>query len=1025
MLLWHSADAANIKRSTGSGDFNNPALWTPAGAPGSGDSIIIRQGHHLNLTGNSMAEAIVVEQGAQLVISSNHKLTLNGTIMIEGTVEISEGNLDLTQPAAMILGASGVLIWNPADNSAIGATLFTNGIENLHPTSHLIIKKWYSYSQVPIGKVVTGDFGHLTLSSIDNGLLFEWDQENQFEEHRIHGILTIDQGWIVLDKSGNISNTEIGAIHLSNINSYLDLHDGEHSGTIKLTTGSITNVGGVFNGLVNGNGNVEITVNGDFTNLGKSNLILNNGVQSTGNGNVRLKVNGKFKQTLGDFRGIFNITTKSSGTASLEFGSLDVHGGIFMAQYNCHVSGGVSTLKINGDLDIRLNHANNIFRGSGLSTLAGTPSNVQLQMFVGGNMLINGVNNAEVTTSASSGSEIFHTQGDVNISSCRTSFNYGNHQTEIYITGSLVIDNAEVHLSKTKGVLTAEIGENLSLQNGNLNIKGGNGHANLNVRGNYYQSGGKFTMYNNISEPALQIVYTTISGNFTMEGGEFLFTNMPSSDVSHQLSLNGANFSLKNHAVIYQPVNLSNLKFGEIHFDRTGTINYYDKDQTAAISNIIMNITGGCTLSVQEGNMLSPASTAGGYTMLNIKSGSLLELESAKIENRKPQSFSKLLVHDGGRIRTGHAAGLYNGTSDAAVSGINNLDYELQPSSVIEYNGSQNQMITGTGTGIAQSEDHSYGILEINKSSGIAQAGSGQINIRTTLFLNRGELDLNGNNITILNGRSYGITSEEGYIRSEHPSYQTKGTVKWMHLETGTHTIPFGTDEQNLLPLSLNVRKGEGRYFTASTKASIGNNRPLPAGITTLPENGNGEMIIDRWYYINAPGITADIILPYLSEENSTLSSIAEENFSATVWNGAEWKPVGGTGMGKTTESGSVESKNVQQWGHFLLVSNKTGIAPEYPGNGMENSSNIIAGTVHPNPFDREFTAAFSLQKAKPMTINLTQINGKVIKRILTEGKEGENKVYIKTDSTLPNGIYMLEITDGISSVKQKMVKYN
>lgn len=978
----------------------------------------------ISLSGNENVKAILVERGAQLIISSNFNLTVTGSVTINGTAEIQNGNITLVNPAPFTLGPQSLLLWDPENNNAAGATLFINGIEDFHPESHLIIKKWYSYSQVPLGKVITGNFGHLTLSSLDNGLLFEWDQDNYFEEHRIIGTLTIDQGWIVLDKSGSITDTEIGAIQLSNINSYLDIHQGEHTGTIKLTTAGITNIGGTFNGLVNGNGHVDLTVTGDFINLGKSTLILNNGIQGTGNGNVFLKVNGKFRQTLGDFRGIFNITSKSSGTVNMEFGKMEVHGGIFMAQYNCHVSGGVSKIRVNSDLDVQLNHANNIFRGIGLTTLAGTASNAQLELTVAGHVFINGNLSAEVTTSASSGREIFRAEGNMDISGCKTSFNFGNHQTEIYITGNLTLSNAELNLSKTKGTLLCDIGKNFYSVNGSMNIKSGTGHGNLNIRGNYFQNGGKTYVYNNITEASEHIVYVTVSGDFAMDGGEFIFNNMPASATAHQLSLNGKMFSLINNAALTQSVNITNAVYGVIHFDRTGTISYSNSSQTASISNLKVSISDGCHVQVLTGNFISPAASVHGTNMVTVTSGGVLDPGNYSIYNNKSQSFSKLLVKDGGRIRISHPEGLYNGSAAAAINGNNNLDYELEPASIVEYYGEENQLVTGNGSGLAQSAVHEYGILEINKQNSKATPASGQISIRTTLFLNNGEFDLNGYNITIHNGRTHGITRENGYIRSEHQSDHTKGAVKWKNIEPGQHTIPFGTGDQEILPLSLNIRSGAGRTITASTKSSGKNNRPLPAGISVLPENGSGDEIIDRWFYINATGITADISLPYLFSENSTPAEIAEENFSATVWSGSEWTPVGGTGSGKITEHGAVESKSVQQWGHFLLISNKTGSETNQPVIPNGNSSNISAGSVYPIPFDQEFIAEFSMQNAKPVTITLMQVNGKVISRIPADGAQGTNKVTIKTDSTLPNGIYILDITDGISSIQNKIIRY-
>jgi hypothetical protein len=114
--------------------------------------------------------------------------------------------------------------------------------------STLKIKSWYDYTNVPLGNVVSGNFGNVQISSkTSNNTYVEWNQNNQFQTHQILGTLTIVDGWVTLDRSGAISNTTIGAISLQNSNSTFYAHRGNDPTGFTLNTNSITNSGGVFN----------------------------------------------------------------------------------------------------------------------------------------------------------------------------------------------------------------------------------------------------------------------------------------------------------------------------------------------------------------------------------------------------------------------------------------------------------------------------------------------------------------------------------------------------------------------------------------------------------------------------------------------------------------------------------------------------------------------------------------------------------------------------------------------------------
>ncbi|MBL0339469.1 MAG: hypothetical protein IPP71_00220 [Bacteroidetes bacterium] len=167
----HKAKAIS-RVSNATGNFNSPATWLPAGVPTATDLLIIQNNHTILIDNNSLAATITVNAGGKLIWTIGKKLTLKNGFIVNGTVEIIEGDIELQQPGSPFkIGPTGTLLWQPANNTVAGATLFTNGIEDFNPSSNLIINKWYNYTNTPIGSVVTGNFGNLALTTLSNGLL--------------------------------------------------------------------------------------------------------------------------------------------------------------------------------------------------------------------------------------------------------------------------------------------------------------------------------------------------------------------------------------------------------------------------------------------------------------------------------------------------------------------------------------------------------------------------------------------------------------------------------------------------------------------------------------------------------------------------------------------------------------------------------------------------------------------------------------------------------------------------------------
>lgn len=932
VLAFHFTPEANAvsRISTGSGNWSNPASWNPAGIPASADQISIQPGHTITIDQNSVASTLTVQENAFLKWGMSRKLTLSGGILVYGKAEIIEGDIELLTPGSMFkIGANGHVIWQPADNTAAGASLFLKSHENFLPTSTLTINRWYNYTAVPLGSVVTGNFGNLELNTLLGGLLYEWNQNNEFQAHKILGKLTIGQGWIVLDKSGHITNTEIGSIELNNVNSYLDLHSGDHPGSFVVKTGELTNIGGTLNGIFNGNGNIKLEVTGDVYNLGYIELIYNSGVANTGLGNASIKVDGKYSQSTGDFRGIFNLSVPNCGKADLEFGSLEIEGGIFMGQYACHTAAATSTIRVHGNVTMNVVNANSKLRWNGLTSLSGTNCNLKLDLIIEGDLIIKGNAQAEFTSSGSTGTETVIIKGESLFEGCTSSFNYGSHTTNLYFEKSLTVNGGVVYLSRTDGTLTADITANLQITAGTFTTHGGNGSGNLRVNGNFNQYGGGSFLHNNSNEPSGSVIYMTVMQDFNMQGGSLMYDNNALSTLPHIISLNGNKFYRSGNAVITSTVSGSNPVQGKLYFDNQGTTEYFETGASTLIQNIKQEISQGCTLKVMYGHLQCASTGNNSRDHLIIATGGTLDLGTHQIYSNGIFPYSGITANDQSVIKTAHPEGWYNGTSNAALRATGNMNFFLHENAAIEYNGTSDQVISGTGVGVAQSTEHQYGVLVINKAGSKALLNSSSVKVRTGLDLNNGELSLNGFNLTVASGKPSAIRSVNGYILSETNASPTGSMVNWQNIETGNHTIPFGVASNKLIPFSFTPTSGYGNTFSVATRGSAQNNRPLPQGITHINMNGaeaGSNMVIDRWYFTSGTGITATCTLSYTGTENTTAGELATGNFSVMNWQSSKWVITGGAGQGVTNGTGKVIATNNSAWGTMLLISNEVRI---------------------------------------------------------------------------------------------------
>lgn len=1009
LLISPAADAA-VKSSVISGNWNNPSAWSPTGIPSPSDEVIISDGTIVELNDFADVLSVTVNTSGEFNLTAGKQIVIQQTLTVNGKMKMNGGNISFSTGAQFNMGAYSIFTWDPGINSPAGATLFTKGVENFDSTSTLIIKKWYDYSTVPIGKVVTGNFGNLTLNSLAGNVLLEWNQDNYFESHKIIGTLTIDQGWIVLDKSGQISNTSIGNINLLNGNSYLDFHNGSHSSTFVVNAGSITNMGGGLNGIYNGNGNVELNVSGNFTNYGNVVLIYNTGVFNVGNGDAKMTVLGNYTQNTGDFRGIFNLTTFNAGTVELTFNNITVTGGIMMGHYACHTSAETNNFIVNGNLNINFQNPSAKFRVTGLTSLSGTFNNVKSNIFVSGNFSISGNTSSEFTSSGSIGSETVNVIGNVVFSGGSNNFNMGSHQVSSIFNGDLVINGGNTSLSKTPGALVLTILKDLKMNAGLLSIKGNTGAATIKLEGNYIQTGGTLFLHSNTNFPSADLVSISVAANFSQTGGIINYEDNGSSASQNMIVVKGTEYTVGGNALITRAGNA----FGLLRFSSQGMLVYKRITSTHNIQQVKQVVDGGCTLEIANGNLQIASSMSPALDMLRVLNGSILKMGTSKIVSNIQYSHSGITVENGARMTTQNANGLYNGTDNACINATGNVNYFLSPNSIIEYNGIDNQEISGINTGLATTNNHKYGILEIN-FTGTPDIEKVSLNnpnvyVRTALVLTSGEVYLNNNPITIEDGNTTAVSRNTGYIKSDNGRADNNGFIRWMNMTTGEHIFPFAFNAADYLPFIFSPVSGMGETVSVATRATGIDNMPFPVNnlhVNSITRNGKDiavSSVIDRYFEVRAPGYKANTVVMYRGAENTTADSLNGTSFGIQSWDGHKWSNSFGLGIGVKQGIGTITVNNATLFNHWII---STITSQSYSNDFIDFTAKAEDNHVLLDWSTGTSTSInyFNIEKSNDDLLYVS------LGQVLAQPNSGDATAYSYTDSSIVNGTFYYRIS--------------
>jgi hypothetical protein len=284
--------------------------------------------------------------------------------------------------------------------------------------------------------------------------------------------------------------------------------------------------------------------------------------------------------------------------------------------------------------------------------------------------------------------------------------------------------------------------------------------------------------------------------------------------------------------------------------------------------------------------------------------GQLVTVNNITITNSAQITIKGDLLNNSGAAITN------SGTIDMTGNFTNNSGSSLFGSSsgTVELNGA-NQDIAGndlttfynltlSGSGVKTMQQHAEVGGNNGTNAGILSLGS-QV------------LDLNSKTLTVTNQNANAITRTTGYAVSETDAISGYGTITWMvKNNTGNYIFPFGNNvSASYLPVTFEVNtpgNGANGYISLSTyptvTSNLPNNRPLPAGLTSLIDMSgteNAHNVVDRWWVMDVGNYTTDpvssITLTYRDSEwdgtAGSTNTLTESALQAQSNDGSLWTP--------------------------------------------------------------------------------------------------------------------------------------
>lgn len=630
------------------------------------------------------------------------------------------------------------------------------------------------------------------------------------------------------------------------------------------------------------------------------NCSLNGGMfnVSWNRGPVSFISSGIFNQVNSNFGVVFHPFPGNYAACSVFIDSLNFSGGTFKVFDSYITDGKTVSITIGSDVNINFQNSSDRFV---LISNTGWWNNPELNLVINGDLKISGNSSAIFASNVGRGEENivingdFEIQGGNNAIGGSTSLGSQQHDISVLINGNMTQTGGQFYYSVNEGNVDYNIQNNLIQTGGTQNLTYQDAAAKLNIGGQYLQSGGTFNFHASTGNTSLSDS-VFVQGNFSQSNGVLRFDNAQgSSNISQNvLILNSDSILLSGNGIITHANHLTtNTVFGKILFNKNGISTFQRATSTHDLQQVEMVVGSLTTLdvksSIQPLLIASHVSSAPAVNNVFTING-VLDMGLQRIMARQQGNYySQLSVGATGKIKTMNPNGFYStsaaSTINTLIAGNNRMNFWLDAQSIIEYNGTQNQNITGIPNGIANAVSNKYGKLQINFAgvnniNFVKPEADSVVFVRSGLMLTSGELNLNADHIANTNGLSIvlengcQILHASGYIRSE--TIDGSARIHLSSQQSVNYEIPFGFNSTTYIPFKYQCSSGCD-WVSLATYRSLPDNTPFPPGVThvrSISGADNSLQTIDRYWYVRAVGNpNANLRFTYAPIEKGVIST--------------------------------------------------------------------------------------------------------------------------------------------------------
>lgn len=243
--------ATFTSKATGNWDTEGATTWNEAGHPIAGDTVTIQNSHTITLDSNAACETFTIENGGVLNCSTFNFDSVNGTIDDGGTLDMTSGNLTMTQSGPVnCLLVNGTLNLGTGTHS-IGANCTYWGI-SIGSTG--IVDE--ESSIVTYGTVNVAASATYTLSSISTTISSAYTGIGDCFNVNSSSIIDYNSGELIFTYAGNCSITNANSTNpynltVNNASCVLNLKTNNLSidNNLTITAGEFTTTDGTSRNL--------------------------------------------------------------------------------------------------------------------------------------------------------------------------------------------------------------------------------------------------------------------------------------------------------------------------------------------------------------------------------------------------------------------------------------------------------------------------------------------------------------------------------------------------------------------------------------------------------------------------------------------------------------------------------------------------------------------------------------------------------------------------------------------------------